>query len=272
MPDTKISLLPAAAALGGAEAIPGVQAAATVRLTPAQLATYVLGASITLSANGRSLISAADYAAMRTLLGLVISTNVQAFSANLTTYAGIPPSANVQTLLGAATFAAFRTSLGLGTSATVNTGTSGATVPLLDGVNTWANGQTFSSQIIISAGAQLTPNATPATNAMGFLGIPQNIQDVNYTAVMADAGKHLYHTSATPHTWTIPANASVAYPIGTVLTFVNETGAGTITLAITTDTLRWGASTGSRTLAVNGVATAIKTTATIWRLTGDGIT
>lgn len=65
-------------------------------------------------------ITATDTYAVRTMsevrtdLGLVIGTNVQAWDADLDTYAGITPSANVQTLLGAATFAAFKTSLSLG--------------------------------------------------------------------------------------------------------------------------------------------------------------
>jgi hypothetical protein len=42
-----------------------------------------------MSANGRSLVSAADYAAMRTLLGLVLGTNVQAFDADLTALGGL---------------------------------------------------------------------------------------------------------------------------------------------------------------------------------------
>lgn len=55
----------------------------------------------------------ANHDTARTALGLAIGTNVQAYDADLTTYAGITPSANVQTLLSAADYAAFKTSLSL---------------------------------------------------------------------------------------------------------------------------------------------------------------
>lgn len=106
--------------------------------------------------------------------------------------------------------------------------------------------------------------------------IAQNSQSADYTLVLSDAGKHIYHPGAdtTARTWTIPANASVAFPIGTAVTFVNDTSAGVITIAITSDTLVLAGSgtTGSRTLAANGMATAVKVTSTRWIISGSGLT
>jgi hypothetical protein len=114
------------------------------------------------------------------------------------------------------------------------------------------------------------------TNAVGFRTIPQNSQSTAYTLVLADSGKHIFHPSAdtTARTFTIPANSSVAFPIGTAVTFINQNGAGVITIAITSDTMRLSpaGTTGSRTLAANGSATAIKVTSTEWLISGSGLT
>lgn len=114
------------------------------------------------------------------------------------------------------------------------------------------------------------------TNGVWFRIIPQNSQSANYTLVLADSGKHIYHPSAdtTARTWTIPANSSVAFPIGTAITFVNSISAGNITIAITTDTLRLAGAgtTGSRTLAPNWMATAMKVNTTEWYISGTNLT
>lgn len=107
--------------------------------------------------------------------------------------------------------------------------------------------------------------------------VAQNSQSAAYTLVLSDAGKHIYHPPAdtTARTWTIPANSSVAFPVGTVITFDNDYGAGAITIAITSDTLVLvgaAGSTGSRTLASGGQATAIKVGSTRWRISGVGLT
>jgi hypothetical protein len=106
--------------------------------------------------------------------------------------------------------------------------------------------------------------------------IPQNSKSAAYTLVLGDAGKHILHPSAdtTARIFTIPANSSVAFPIGTAVTFVNQNSGGVITIAITTDTMRLAGAgtTGSRTLAANGIATAIKLTSTEWIISGTGLT
>jgi hypothetical protein len=106
----------------------------------------------------------------------------------------------------------------------------------------------------------------------GFRSIPQNLQNGNYTLVLSDSGKHIYCSAGT-NTFTIPANASVAFPVGTVVTFINGTAAANLTIAITSDTLALAgtSSTGSRTLAVRGIATAVKAESTFWVISGPGL-
>lgn len=121
------------------------------------------------------------------------------------------------------------------------------------------------------SGTVTSPNT--ASNEVGFKGIPARAdQSGNYTYVLGDAAGHIEYTGTGGHTFTMPANASVAYPSGTVITIVND-GSGSLTLAITTDAQVWGGvgSTGSRTLAANGVATYIKIGSTRWYVTGTGI-
>jgi hypothetical protein len=114
-----------------------------------------------------------------------------------------------------------------------------------------------------------------AYSAQLFTGVPQNSKSAAYTLVAADANKHILHPSAdtTARIFTIPANASVAFPVGTAITFVNQNGAGVVTIAITTDTMRLAGvgTTGSRTLAANGMATALKVTSTEWIISGSGL-
>lgn len=125
------------------------------------------------------------------------------------------------------------------------------------------------------ASGDLSNCTVDGTDAVGFKTIPQNSKSTAYTLVIGDSAKHIFHPSAdtTARTFTIPANSSVAYPIGTALTFINQNGAGVITIAITTDTMRLAGAgtTGSRTLAANGVATAIKITSTEWIISGSGL-
>lgn len=117
---------------------------------------------------------------------------------------------------------------------------------------------------------------TQAADSVGTRGVPQNSQSGDYTLVIEDAGKHILHPSAdtTARTFTIPANGTVAFAIGTVVTFINQDSAGAITIAITTDTMRLAGAgtTGSRTLAANGIATAVKLTSTEWIISGTGLT
>lgn len=185
-----------------------------------------------------------------------------------------------------------RTALGLTALATTTPGTNVATflaTPSSSNLAAAITDETGSGALVFATSPTLVTPAlgTPAsgnlssctadgTNAVGFRHVPQNSQSTAYTTVLSDAGKHLLHPSAdtTARTFTIDSNANVAYPIGTSITFVNQNSAGVVTIAITSDTMRLAGAgtTGSRTLAANGIATALKITSTEWIINGTGLT
>ena len=138
-----------------------------------------------------------------------------------------------------------------------------------------------------SGGSLTTALTLASTGAATFAGavsdsigdiriLPQNSRSAAYTTVLSDSGKHILHPSAdtTARTITIDSNANVAYAIGTAITFINQNAAGALTIAITSDTMRLAGAgtTGDRTLAANGVATAVKITSTEWIISGTGLT
>lgn len=168
----------------------------------------------------------------------------------------------------------------------LTTGVTG-TLPVANG-GTGVTTSTGSGNVVLSTSPTLvtpvlgTPSSgtlssctVDGTNGVGYINIPQNSQSAAYTLVAADAGKHIFHpsTDANARTFTIPANASVAYPIGTAISFVNMTSQ-VVSIAITTDTmyLAGTGTTGTRSLAQYGTATALKMTSTTWIISGAGLT
>jgi hypothetical protein len=180
---------------------------------------------------------------------------------------------------GAASQIVYQT--GSGTTGFIANGTSGQ-VLISNGASVPSWSSTITSPTLVTpvlgtpSSGNLSSCTVDGTNAVGYLIIPQNSQSTAYTLVLGDSGKQILHPSAdtTARTFTIPANGSVAFPIGTAVTFINQNGAGVITIAITTDTMRLAGAgtTGSRTLAANGIATAIKITSTEWIISGTGLT
>lgn len=93
----------------------------------------------------------------------------------------------------------------------------------------------------------------------------RKIINANATLDASANSKVLYHTSASAHTYTIPANASDPLPIGTRFLIVNENGGGNVTLT-STDTIRYAASTGNKVFTANQYGAVVKVADTVWRV------
>jgi hypothetical protein len=229
--------------------------------------------------------------------GTVTSIDVSGGTTGLTTSGGPITTSGTITLAGTLDAANGGTGVANNAASTLTisgayattltvTAATGVTLPTTGTLATLAGTETLTNKTLTSPTLTAPVLGTPAsgdlssctadgTDEVGFKNIPQNSQSAAYTLVLADAGKHIFHPSgdANARTYTIPANASVAYPIGTALTFINMT-AEVVTIAITTDTMYLSSdgTTGSRSLAQYGSATAIKMTSTDWLISGSGLT
>jgi hypothetical protein len=188
-------------------------------------------------------------------------------SGTLTNATGLPIATGVSGLgTNVASFLATPSSSNLAAAVTDETG-SGSLV--------FATSPTLVTPVLgTPTSGQLSGCTVDGTDAVGFRNTPVNSQSADYTLVLADSGKTIFHpaSDANDRTFTIPANSSVAYAVGTVVTFINLS-ANDLTIAITTDTmyLAGDGATGSRTLAEYGVASAVKVESTTWVVSGNGL-
>jgi len=156
------------------------------------------------------------------------------------------------------------------TSITAGTGLSGGTI-------------TTSGTIAIDTAttvdvstAQTLTNKTltsPTLNAP-LINLSLNAQTgTTYTFVLADNGKLVTASNASAQTYSIPTNASVAYPIGTQINII-QIGAGQVTINAVTSGTTTISSTGATATAPKlraqfSSATCIKAATDLWYVVGD---
>ena len=117
-----------------------------------------------------------------------------------------------------------------------------------------------------------TGDGLTAATVNGLVSFSTTTQTADYTPVSADQYQMLVlMNKATAVNFTIPTNASVAYPVGTAITVLNI-GAGTCTIkavtAGTTTVLSAGGTAAQPTLAQYKSAVCIKTATDTWYVVG----
>lgn len=123
-------------------------------------------------------------------------------------------------------------------------------------------------QRFLDIGAGIFPPSVTASSAElnnldGFnplrvnAGVDVTVKTDSYTATLADANTCLNFGTVVAKSFSIPANTTVAFPVGTI--FLIAKGTGALSLNVATDTLL-----GSVTLPASRGALIVKVAPTTW--------
>ncbi len=161
-------------------------------------------------------------------------------------------------------------------------GTANATITgsLVNDLMAWTSGGNFIVSTNSGGGIALKVDAANGLSQcldesgtlwdIGFRDMPAVVNSGALGLTLTHRGKFINQQTAS--TITIPANASVSFPVGTAIAIANFS-AGSVSIAITTDTLILAgtATTGTRTIAPNGLCTLVKGGLTTWLASGSGV-
>ncbi len=131
---------------------------------------------------------------------------------------------------------------------------------------------TVVTPLLTTGNVSILANTTGTVN-IGYLGIPQNLQNTSYTLSLLDQGKHILSQTTALQSILIPTNANVAFPIGTAVSIVLQ-GIGNIKVLNPGVTLYLAGTAGLRAnanISSWGFASLLKTDTNAWWISGSGV-
>lgn len=134
---------------------------------------------------------------------------------------------------------------------------------------------TYAALTVGTNGFTILADSSTATGLAYSAGIPVviNAQTATYTVVLSDAYKLVTMSVGSANNFQIPTNASVAYPVGTVINVI-QIGAGQTTIQAVTSGTTTINSTGATATAPKlraqySAASCIKVATDTWYVVGD---
>lgn len=132
------------------------------------------------------------------------------------------------------------------------------------------NGYSITNVTVTMLTGSQVADSGGSNHTVGFRGIPQDVQGAAVILNLSQVGKHIYISTGGV---TVPLNATVAFPVETAISIVNNsaspqtiTPAGGVTLW-----LAGTANSGARVISAHGVGTLLKTATDEWYLLGAGV-